>query len=105
MSLCAAEHRGQSLGDARDLTLAQLRVKRQCERALRDVLADGELTGPVAEGLAVVAHQVNCRQIGLALDATLAQTADRRVAVDASRQGHRVDEPAADVSALVRAQK
>ena len=86
-----------------DLALAQLREERQRERARRDVLADRELAGPVAEGLAVVAHQVDRRQVRLALHAALAQAADRLVAVDAARERHRVDEPAAHVPALVRA--
>ena len=66
------------LGDARDLALGQLREERQRERARGDVLADRELALAVAEALAVEAHQVDRRQVGLGLHAALAQRADRR---------------------------
>ena len=45
------------------------REERQRERARGDVLADRELALAVAEALAVEAHQVDRRQVGLALDA------------------------------------
>ena len=54
-----------------------LREERQRERARGDVLADGELAGAVPEALAVEAHQVDRRQVGLALDPSRRQRPDR----------------------------
>src|SRR5258708_15011512 len=70
-SLCggAREDRLQLGGDALDLALAHLREERQRDRPPGDVLADRELSLAVPEALAVVAHQVDRRPGGLAVDA------------------------------------
>ena len=81
----AASDRAQRRRDALDLAVGHLREERQRERARGDVLADRELALAVAEALAVEAHQVDRRQVGLALDAALAQRADDVVAVGPSR--------------------
>ena len=57
----------------RDLPLGDLREERQRDRTRRHVLADRELALAVAEALAVEAHQVNRRQVGLARDPPLAR--------------------------------
>ena len=72
------------------------------ERA-RHVLADRELALAVTEALAVEAHQVDRRQVGLRVDPARPQLADRRVAVDPARKLDDVDEPAAAVAVRVRA--
>ena len=102
VDLGAASGRARRRGRAADSTtsasaattrstcaVGQLGEERQRERARGDVLADGELALAVAEALAVEAHQVDRRQVGLGVDAARAQRADRRVAVDAARAAGR----------------
>src|SRR5438094_10064119 len=96
-------HRAERLRHLFRLRVRQVWEERQRDRPRRDVLADRELALPVAERLAVVAHEVDRGQVGLALHAALAQGDDRLVAVDAVRQLDDVDEPPALVTALVRA--
>src|SRR5436190_17633488 len=86
-----------------DLRLAELGVERQGEGAPSDVLADRELPFAVAEALAVEAQQVDRRQVGLGVDAALAQSGHCRVALHLGRKLHDVHEPASPVSALVGA--
>ena len=75
--------------DARDLTLADLREEGQRERARGDPLTDRELALAMAEPLAIEAHQVDRRKIGLALDPALGERADGLVAIDARRAAER----------------
>src|SRR3954451_13921071 len=72
----------------------ECREERQGDRARGDVLADRKFISAVPMGLAVVGHQVDRRQVGLRLDAALAQGEDRGVAVDPVRQLDDEDEPA-----------
>ena len=92
-------------GHALHLRLGQLGEERQGQRPGGHVLAHRELALAVAEALAVEAHQVDGGQVGLGVDALLAQRADRVVAVDAGGQLDHVDEPAAAVAAGVGARQ
>ena len=79
-----------------DLALGHRREERQRDRARGDVLADRELALAVAEALAVEAHEVDRRQVGLGLHAALAQRADRPSSRSrAARHLDDEDEPAA----------
>ncbi len=87
---------------AGDLALAHLREERQRQRACGDVLAHRELALAMAEALAVEAHQVDRRQVGLALDAARRERAHGLVAIDAARELHDEHEPAAPRRRRVR---
>src|SRR2546428_6842630 len=63
-------HRGH---DPLDLGLAEPREERERQRATRHVLAHRELALAMAEALAIEAHQVDRRHVGLRVDAALAQ--------------------------------
>src|SRR5947209_14180232 len=71
--LWTVERRLQTCCDLLDLLLGHLREERQGDRPRGDVLADRELALAMAEALAVEGHQVDRRQVRLALDAPLAQ--------------------------------
>src|SRR4051794_2933241 len=58
----------QTLCDLLDLALGELGEERQRDRARGDVLADWELALAVTEALAVERHEVDRRQVRLALD-------------------------------------
>src|SRR6267154_76220 len=88
-----------------DLALAHLGVEGQRQGSLRDLLTDREFPGAMRKSLAVKAHQVDRREVGLALDAARGETLDHAVAVDAARQLHDEDEPATIVSLYVRARR
>src|SRR3954452_22274296 len=94
-------HLAQGLRHLFGLLVTQVREEGQGDRARRDVLADRELPRAMAEGLAVVRHQMDGRQIGLRLHAALAQGDDRGVAIVHVRQLEDEDEPAAIVAAGV----
>src|SRR3954464_3954239 len=97
-------HSAQGFRHLFGLGSAQRREERQGDRARRDVLADRELALAVAEGLAVVRHEVDGRQVGLALHAALAQRQDHRVPPRAvGRHLHDEDEPAPLVAVVARA--
>src|SRR3954462_11671806 len=66
------EHARKGGRDPLDLAVRHLREERQRERAGGHVLAHGELAGAMAERLAVVRHEVDRRQVRLALHAVLA---------------------------------
>src|SRR3954471_9130508 len=87
------EHARKGGRDALDLAVGHVREERQRERAGGDVLTDRELARTVAERLAVVRHEVDRRQVRLALHPVLAQRAHDLVAVVAVRHLHDVDEP------------
>src|SRR5437763_909558 len=92
-----------SFGDARDLALVHVGEERERQRSRRYVLAHRELARPMPEALAVEAHQVDRRQVWLALDPTRRQRADRLVAVRPVRKLHDEDEPSAAVAARIGA--
>src|SRR4051794_4726890 len=100
-----ADDARKSTRDALDLPVRHLREERQRERAGGHVLAHRELARPMAERLAVVRHEVDRRQVRLALDAVLAQRAHHVVAVMPVRPLDDVDEPAAHVATAVRARQ
>src|SRR3954453_10724494 len=79
-------HSAQGFRHLFGLGLAQRWEERQGDRARRDVLADPELPLTMPEGLAVVRHQVDGRQVGLGLHAAVAQREDRGVAIDSLGQ-------------------
>src|SRR5436190_529748 len=93
----------QTLGDARDLALVHVGEERERQRSRRYVLAHRELARPMPEALAVEAHQVDRRQVWLALDPTRRQRADRLVAVRPVRKLHDEDEPSAAIAARIGA--
>src|SRR5438105_121056 len=97
---CAQLH-----GHAGDLTVAHLREERQCQRARGDVLAHRELPLAMAETLAVEAHQVDRRKVGLALDTRGGEQPHRLVAVHVRGQLDHEHEPAANVSLAVGARQ
>src|SRR3954468_20702115 len=89
-------HSAQGFRHLFGLGMRQVGEERQRDRARGDVLADRELALAMAEGLAVVGHQVDGRQVGLGLHAALAQGEDRGVAVDLTGKLDDEDEPPAD---------
>src|SRR6476646_3637436 len=98
-----AQHPRKGRRDALDLPVGHLREERQRERPRGDVLAHRELALAVAERLAVVRHEVDRGQVGLARDAVLvAQRPEHAVARVGPRDLDDVDEPPADVAAGVR---
>src|ERR1700733_5168113 len=92
------EGRRQLLADAVHLGLAHRREEGQRQRVPRGGFGDRELALAVAE-LAQVREEVDAGQVGLAGDAALGQTGDRRVAVDLVAEADDVDEPAAPLAA------
>src|ERR1019366_1539781 len=95
----------QHLRHPRELTFAHLREERQRQRALGDVLTDRKLALAMAEALAVEAHQMDGREVGLTLDLLRRKRADRRVAIHAVRELHNEHEPAAFVSVSILARQ
>src|SRR5271165_2395909 len=78
------EQVAQLLRHPLDLPLVHGGEERQRQRACGDVLAHGELALAMTEALPVEAHQVNRRQVGLALDAPGGELCDDAVALHAA---------------------
>ena len=88
-----------------DLTLGHAGEERQRDRAGSDVLADGELSRPVAETFSVEAHQVDRGQVGLALNPARRERPHGLIAIHPGRQLHDEHEPAAAIAAGIGAGK
>src|ERR1700730_13836239 len=95
----------ERLSHTLDLPVCQPGEEGQRDRTSGDVLTDRKLALAMPESLAVEAHQVDRRQVRLALNAALAQRADRCVAVDAGGELNHEHEPATAVAADVRARQ
>src|SRR5580704_18066863 len=95
------EQRTQRLRHARHLPLVHAGKERQRQRARGDVLADGELPLTVPEALAVEAHQVDRRQVGLALHAVRRERVHDAVPIDPPGQLHDEYEPAAYIAVAI----
>src|SRR3954471_226399 len=100
-----ADRLRQRRGHPFDLALGHGREERQRDRPGGDVLADRELALTVAEALAVEAHEVDGRQVGLALHAAQAQRVDGLVTVAPTRDLDDEHEPAAAVARRVLARQ
>src|ERR1700722_5860128 len=91
----------QSLRYTLHVALAKAGIERQSQRPRRHVLAHRELPFAVAEALAVEAHQVDRRQIWLALDPRLRESADDLGALYPAWQLNHEHEPASAVTPKV----
>src|SRR5205085_1518023 len=85
LGIAARERAPERLGYARDLRLADVREERQRERPAADVLADRKLPLAPAEAVAVEAHEVDRREVGLRLDSLLGERRHHPVTVGARR--------------------
>ena len=93
-----------SASQTRSICCSEIEAKNgSASEARGGVLGDRELPLAIAEALAVEAHQVDARHVGLRLDPALGEVGEHRVAVGAAGQPDRVDEPAAALVAAVRA--
>src|SRR5205085_7502498 len=93
LGIAAREQPPERLRYTRDLRLADVREERQRERPAADVLADGKLPLAPAEALAVEAHEVDRREVGLRLDALFRQRRHQPVTIGARRDLDHVYEP------------